>query len=45
MSKLAFIKAVVRNNAVTFIAAACAAVTMFFVPPDGEYLSYFDFYI
>ena len=36
-------KAVVKNNVVTFIAMAAALVTMFFVPPDGEYLGYFDF--
>ena len=36
-------KAVVKNNVVTFIAMAAALVTIFFVPPDGEYLGYFDF--
>ena len=43
MSKLAFIKAVVKNNAVAFIAAALALITMFFVPPDAEYAEYFDY--
>ena len=38
-----FIFAVLRNNAVAFIAALAAIVTMFFVPPDAEYLNYFDF--
>ena len=42
-SKLSLIKAIIKNNAVTFIAAFCALVTAFFVPPDKEYLSYFDF--
>ena len=35
--------AVVKNNVVTFIAMTAAIITMFFVPPDGEYLGYFDF--
>ena len=37
------VAAVVKNNAVTFIAMVAALITMFFVPPDGEYLGYFDF--
>ena len=37
------IAAAVKNNAVTFIAMAAALITMFLVPPDGEYLGYFDF--
>ena len=43
MKKLAFFRAVVKNNAVTFIAAALALLTMIFVPPDSEYIGYFDF--
>ncbi len=42
-NKAKFIVAVLRNNAVTFIAALAALITMFFVPPDAEYLGYFDF--
>lgn len=41
-SKLLFIKSVIRNNAVMFIAMICAIVTCFFVPPDKEYADYFD---
>ncbi len=33
----------VKNNTVTVIAAVCALVTCFFVPPDMEYIGYFDF--
>ena len=33
----------VKANIVTFIALLLAGVTAFFVPPDEEYLSYFDF--
>ncbi len=43
MNKLSIIKAIIKNNAVTFIAAICAILTMFFIPPDKEYISYFDF--
>ena len=43
MKKLAFFRAVVKNNAVTFIAATLALLTMIFVPPDSEYIGYFDF--
>lgn len=32
-----------KNNAVAIIAAAAAIITMFIVPPDREYLGYFDF--
>lgn len=35
-------KAAFRREAVLMIAAACAVLSMFFVPPDGEYLSYID---
>ncbi|MBR2633974.1 MAG: citrate transporter [Clostridia bacterium] len=31
-----------KKNTVFSVAAAAALVTAFFVPPDGEYLSYFD---
>ena len=34
---------IVKANIVTFIALLLACVTMFFVPPDEKYLSYFDF--
>ena len=32
-----------KTNAVMLIAAVCATVTSFIVPPDKEYLGYFDF--
>lgn len=35
--------AFVKKNAVTFIALAAALITAVFVPPDQEYLGYFDF--
>ncbi len=34
---------IIRTNAVTLIALALAAITSFIVPPDAEYLNYFDF--
>ncbi len=43
MTKLGFIKAVIKNNAVMFIAMLLAVVTAIIVPPDEEYLGYFDF--
>ena len=33
----------IKKNSVMFIAFVAAAVTSFFVPPDIEYLGYFDF--
>ncbi len=42
-SKLLFIKAVIKNNTVAVIAFLAALVTAFFVPPDKEYIDYFDF--
>ena len=33
----------IKKNVVMLIALVAAVVTMFFVPPDAEYLSYFDF--
>lgn len=33
----------IKNNTVTVIAAICAVITCFFVPPDIEYIGYFDF--
>lgn len=32
-----------KKNPVLCLAALCAAVTMFLVPPDGKYLDYLDF--
>ena len=32
-----------KKNAVLVIAVVLAAVTVFFVPPDKEYIGYFDF--
>ena len=37
------IKAAFSKEPVLFIAAVCAVLTMFVVPPDGEYLHYIDF--
>ena len=36
------IKNFAKQNAVVLIAATCALVTSVIVPPDGEYLGYFD---
>lgn len=36
------IVAVAKKNAVLLIAAACAVITSCIVPPDAQYLSYFD---
>ena len=33
---------VIKNNVVMFVALVAAVVTMFFVPPDAQYLGYFD---
>ena len=33
----------IKKNSVMFVAAFAAVVTMFFVPPDGQYIGYFDF--
>ena len=33
----------IRANVVTLIAFSLALITAFFVPPDGEYIGYFDF--
>jgi len=35
--------AFIKTNAVVLIAAVAALVTAFIIPPDGEYLGYFDF--
>lgn len=37
------IKAFIQKETVLFIAALCAAATMFLVPPSAEYLHYIDF--
>ena len=37
------IKAFFKNESVLCIAAICAVLTMFIVPPDLEYLKYIDF--
>ena len=37
------IKAFICKEAVLCIAAFCAIVTMFFIPPDAQYLHYIDF--
>ena len=33
----------IKKNSVMFVAAFAAVITMFLVPPDGEYISFFDF--
>ncbi len=33
----------IKKNIVFFIALTAAIITMFIIPPDGEYLGYFDF--
>ena len=40
---ISHIGAFVAKNAVMVIALALAAITSIIVPPDAEYLSYFDF--
>lgn len=40
---LKWIKDFIAKETVFCIAALCAVVTMFIVPPDGEYLHYIDF--
>lgn len=37
------IKAFIQKETVLFIAALCAALTMFLVPPSAEYIHYIDF--
>ena len=39
------IKAFIAKETVLFVAASAAIITMFFVPPDREYLHYIDFRI
>ncbi len=43
MTKLTLFKAFAKNNAVMLIAFFLALITAFIVPPDGEYIGYFDF--
>ena len=42
-TKLLFVKNLIKNNTVAFIAFLAALVTCFFIPPDKEYINYFDF--
>ena len=35
--------AFLKKNAVMFTALAAAVISCFFVPPDDEYINYFDF--
>ena len=37
------IKGLIKKEPVFFISALCALITVFFVPPDKEYLHYIDF--
>lgn len=41
--KLERVKAFVKKNTVMFVALFAALITSFIVPPDKEYLGYFDF--
>lgn len=41
--EFSLLKAIIKNNIVFFAAFTAAVVTMFIVPPDGEYVGYFDF--
>ena len=43
MTMLKRIKSFIAKEPVLCVAAACAVLTMFFVPPDREYLHYIDF--
>ena len=43
MSALKKLKGFAKTNAVMLIAALLAIITSFIVPPDGQYLDYFDF--
>ncbi len=43
MTVIGRVKDFTKRNAVMVIAFLAAVVTMFFVPPDGAYLAYFDF--
>ena len=36
------VKAFVKQNPVVTVAAVAALITMFLVPPDAQYLGYFD---
>jgi len=36
------IKSFIKKETVLIVAALCAVITMFFVPPDREYISYID---
>lgn len=40
---LSSLKAFIKKEAVLCIAALCAIITMFFIPPDSEYIHYIDF--
>ncbi len=41
--ELSLLKAIFKNNIVFFVALTAAVITMFIIPPDGEYIGYFDF--
>ncbi len=43
MSALKKLKDFAKTNAIMLIAALLAIITSFIVPPDGQYLDYFDF--
>ncbi len=41
--EFSLLKAIIKNNIVFFAAFTAAVITMFIIPPDGEYVGYFDF--
>lgn len=42
---MAVIKSFIKKEAVLCIAFVCAIITMFFVPPDGQYIGYIDLHV
>lgn len=42
---MAVIKSFIKKEAVLCIAFVCAVITMFFVPPDGQYIGYIDLHV
>ncbi len=41
--EFSLLKAIVKNNVVFFVAFFAALITAFIIPPDSEYIGYFDF--
>ena len=42
---LVSVKNFIKKEAVLFISLICAVITMFFVPPDSEYIGYIDMHV